>query len=212
MIRQMNDEQPKDEITEEPAPQEPQSLPSGIARIHQEWQRQGMVPSRSERKPSVELEPVIFPEPVGDYKVTAEDARARLGLSEESMARLLEGGELDSIQVKFSDGVRRMVSESGLSRFIEDSGMDPMLADSLAAPSAEVRAILDSILTDMAELRDTQTRQLQQFKDVLLLELRNLKEQDRDLTSFIYDLTTGLEEVFPKLKRRKRTPPPGEGA
>ena len=213
MIERMNDEQPKDETTaEEPIKQAPKDLPAGIARIHEEWRRHGPVPPTSQRKPSVEIEPVVFPEPVGDYKVTIEDARGRLGLSDESMNRLLEGGELDSIQVRFDDGVRRMISESAFARFIEDSGMDPLLADSLAAPSAEVRETLNSILTEMAEMRETQARQLQQFKDLLLLELRNLKEQDMDLTSFVYDLTNGLEEVFPKLKKRRRTSPPGEGA
>lgn len=212
MIEQMNDEEPKDEKIEEPLERDPKGLPAGIARIHEEWRRQGFMPPASDRKPTVELEPVIFPEPVGDYKVTADDARGRLGLSDETMSRLLEGGELDSIQVRFDDGVRRMISESALARFIEDSGMDPMLADGLARPSAEVRETLDAILSQMQEMREAQTRQLQQFKDVLLLEMRNLKEQDMDLTSFIYDLTAGLEEVFPKLKKRRRTPPPGEGA
>jgi hypothetical protein len=213
MIEQMNDEQPKDDMTaEQPTERDAKSLPAGIARIHEEWRRQGLVPPASKRKPNVELEPVIFPEPVGDYRVTAEDARGRLGLSDDAMNRLLEGGELDSIQVRFDVGVRRMISESALARFIDDSGMDPLLADGLATPSAEVRETLNSILLQMQEMRETQARQLQQFKDMLLLELRNLKEQDMDLTSFVYDLTTGLEEVFPKLKKRRRTPPPGEGA
>lgn len=197
--------QEAENITPEP---EGDTLPSGIMRLHEEWLEQGLLKSPESKQPAVGLEPIIFPEPVGDYRVPAEEARLLLGLSEEAMERLLSGGELDSILIKSEDGTRRMVSRAALARFLEDSGMTPDISERLAASSQEVASELQIIREEMREMRELHSRQLQQFKDVLLLELRNLKEQDRDLTSFIYDLTAGLEDVFPKLKKRKKTPPP----
>lgn len=204
----MSEEQRREEINEDIVEQVEIDLPAGIARLHDEWVKQGLGKVEPTKKPMIGLEPVVFPEPVGDYTVPAEDARAALGLSEDAMERLLAGGGLDSIMVRFEDGNRRMVSETALSRFLEDTGMDRSVTEARAIPSREIMANMDTVRQELAEMRDFQTRQLQQFKDILLLELRNLKEQDRDLTSFIYDLTAGLEELFPKLKKRKRTPPP----
>jgi len=201
------DEQLEKDNREETPKQPDKDLPAGIARLHEEWLKLGLIPSEPKQQ-SVELEPVVFPEPVGDYRINVEDARSMLGLSAEAMERLLEGGELDSIQVKFEDGIRRMISQSALSRFLEDVGMSPELSEKLNFPSEEINAQLDAIREEMREMKEMHTRQLQQFKDILLLELRNLKEQDRDLTSFIYDLTEALEELYPKLKKRKRTLPP----
>ncbi|HPP76444.1 MAG TPA: hypothetical protein PLU88_15095, partial [Armatimonadota bacterium] len=102
---------------------------------------------------------------------------------------------------------KRMISQSSLARFLADAGMAPELSERLAVPSEEITSTLEEIRAQMQEMKETHARQLQQFKDILLLEIRNLKEQDRDLTSFIYDLTAGLEDLWPKLKKRKRTTP-----
>lgn len=210
----MSDEQEKQEVREEEflveeiVEQMEDEVPVGITRLRDEWAKLGLVPSEPAKESRIGLEPVVFPEPVGDYKIPAEDARARLGLSEEAMERLLAGGELDSILVRFDDGTRRMVSESALERFASDSGMEPIATERQMGASPEVKSALETIEAQIQEMKDLHSRQLQQFKDILLLELRNLKEQDRDLTSFIYDLTAGLEEIFPKLKKRRRTPPP----
>jgi hypothetical protein len=195
------------ESQEEIEETEQEVLPAGIARLHEEWKALGMMPATGKKAPRVELEPVVFPEPVGDYTVSAEEARMRLGLSEDAMDRLLASGELDSIQVRFPDGVKRVVSESALTRFIADAGMDMERAKDLSMPTPEVKTALEEIREQVQEIRESQTKQLQQFKDILLLELRNLKEQDRDLASFVYDLTEGLEDIFPKLKKRRRTTP-----
>jgi len=206
--RQLMDDELHEEDQEQDSREQPDSdLPSGIARLREEWVKQGLVSSDRDDKAHVGLEPVIFPEPVGDYAVPAEEARARLGLTEEAMGRLLEGGELDSILVRFGDSIRRMVSQTALARFIKDAGMEPSLAEGPSTQPHELTGALDDILHEIRDVRELQSRQLQQFKDVLLLELRNLKDQDRDLTSFIYDLTAALEELFPKLRKRKRTTP-----
>ena len=52
------------------------------------------------------------------------------------------------------------------------------------------------------QLRNTQGKVLAQMKDMLLLEVRNLKEQDRDLTSFVYELTEEIRQLLPKKKRK----------
>lgn len=204
----MSEEQRIEDVKEEITEQTTSDLPAGIARLHDEWVKQGLGKTEPSKKPLIGLEPVIFPEPVGDYIVPAEDARAALGLSEDAMERLLAGGGLDSILVRFEEGPMRLVSESALMRFLDDTGMDQSITEHRIIPSKEILSSIDSIREELAEMKDFQSRQIQQFKDILLLELRNLKEQDRDLTSFVYDLTAGLEEIFPKLKKRKRTPPP----
>ena len=210
---EMDDEQQEQKGQEESPTQRggDLDLPAGILRLREEWVKLGLIPSESAAKQPVGLEPVIFPEPVGDYKVPAEEARARLGLSEEAMERLLLGGELDSILVRFDDGVRRMVSEAALARFAADSGIDTDLVKKREVQASEVTGALEAVLEEIQGIREMHSRQLQQFKDILLLELRNLKEQDRDLTSFVYDLTVALEEIFPKLKKRKRTTPQDSG-
>jgi hypothetical protein len=208
----MSDEQMEKEGPEEKGPEQiEKQLPSGITRLREEWVKEGLVSSQPAKKP-IGLEPVIFPESVGDYKVSADDARGLLGLSEDAMDRLLESGELDSILVKSETGSKRMISQSALSRFLEDSGMSAELSEKLAFSSEEITSTLEAIRQEINEVRELHSRQLQQFKDILLLELRNLKDQDRDLTSFVYDLTSGLEEVYPKLKKRKRTSPPDDEA
>ena len=217
-ISMISGEQPEEEVLDPPEeteiitdqPEEDEELPAGILRLHEEWIKQGLIPTEQPKEQHVELQPIIFPEPVGDYKVPAEDARTRLGLSEEAMERLLESGELDSILVKYDDDVRRMVSEAALGRFVIDSGMDAVLVEKLTEPAPELGGVLEAIREEIRSMSDLHARQLQQFKDILLLELRNLKEQDRDLTAFVDDLTAALEEQFPKLKNRKRTLPPWE--
>jgi hypothetical protein len=164
----MSDETTKNEIMEELQGRDNSDLPIGIARLHEEWAKYGLKPKEQSEKPHVGLEPVVFPEPVGDYTVTSTEARERLGLTESAMDRLLAGGGLDSILVKYPDGIRRMVSEAALARFVEDSGMDPMISESLSSPVKEMATTIEALSQEVAEMRDFHTRQLQQFKDVLL--------------------------------------------
>jgi hypothetical protein len=205
-MTEMNDEPlEQDEEMNKDTVEEPAEVPPGIARLHDEWQKQGLLSQDDSEQLTVGIEPVVFPEPVGDYNVPASEARLLLGLSEDAMGRLLEGGELDSILVQSEEGVRRMVSQAALARFLEDSGMSPELKERMASSGQEIASDLQSLREEIREMKELHARQLQQFKDVLLIELRNLKEQDRDLTSFIYDLASALEELNPKLKKRKRT-------
>lgn len=193
-----------------------ETVPIGIARIREEWKQAGLaeiVPDQvksPDQESAPEIEPVIFPEVdggagIGDYTIAYESVADRLGLSQEAVERLVESGELDSILVRGSDGQpRRLVSESSLARFQEDSAIDPEAIKRAAKAFADksIAAALDELRAEIEELKTTQGKILQQMKDILLLEVRNLKEQDRDLASFVYELAEEIRQLMPKKKRR----------
>lgn len=193
-----------------------ENVPIGIVRIREEWKQAGLTeiapdqvkPPDQETEP--EIEPVIFSEVnggagIGDYTVDYGSVADRLGLSHEAVERLVGSGELDSILVRGSDGQpRRLVSESSLARFQEDAAIDPEAIKRAAKAFADksIAAALDELRAEIEDLKATQGKILQQMKDILLLEVRNLKEQDRDLTSFVYELAEEIRQVLPKKKRR----------
>lgn len=191
--------------TEPQTEQQAESVPIGIARVRAEWQAAGLIERPVEpEEPGVE--PVLFTEidggaGIGDYVLECETVRDQLALSHEAMDRLIASGELDSIVVQGPDGAkRRMVSESSVNRFEEDSAIDPEALRRAAKAMAD-RTLAESIQAlqaEIEELRSTQGKVLQQMKDMLLLEVRNLKEQDRDLTSFVYELTEEIRRILPK--------------
>lgn len=188
---------------------EAESIPVGIARIREEWREAGLVegalPPAKE-----EIEQVVFPEVdggagVGDYTVGYETVANTLALSHEAVERLISSGELDSILVQGADGEsRRLVSESSFIRFQEDAAIDPDAIKRAAKAMADktIAASIDDLRAEIEELKSTQGKVLQQMKDILLLEVRNLKEQDRDLTSFVYELAEEIRDALPKKKRK----------
>ncbi|MCX6343611.1 MAG: hypothetical protein NT018_00890 [Armatimonadetes bacterium] len=185
-----------------------QPVPVGIARIRDEWREAGLVEDTS-APPKEEEEPVVFTEVdggagIGDYTLDGEKVRSQLALSDEAFGRLISSGELDSLLVQGADGqTRRLFSESSVNRFRTDSAIDPnaIRHAAKAMADASVTEAIQEIQAVLEEVRDTQGKVLQQMKDMLLLELRNLKEQDRDLTSFVYELAEEIRAQLPKKKR-----------
>lgn len=178
-------------------------IPIGIARLRREWgESESVTPSQN--APSE----VIFPEVdggagVGDYDLNLDGVRSHLALSDEAVERLVAVGELDSILIRGEDGeVRRMFSRSSLERFLTDSLIDPNAVSKAAEAIAdrEVAQAIEDVRMEVQELRSTQGKILQQMKDLLLLEVRNLKEQDRDLASFVYELSEKLDAFIRKSK------------
>lgn len=186
------------------------TVPLGIARIREEWREAGLVEKRRSAPASGEIEPVVFPEVdggagIGDYVLDCDTVTDRLGLSRDAVERLVSSGELDSILVQGPDGAsRRLISESSFVRFQADSAIDPeaMLRAAKAMADRGVAASIDEMRAEVEELRATQGKLLQQMKDLLLLEIRNLKEQDRDLASFVYELAEEIREALPRKKRK----------
>lgn len=185
-------------------------LPIGIARIREEWRAAGLVeqPEDQERE---DAESVIFPEinggaGIGDYTLECDTVKDKLALSREAVVRLVTSGTLDSILVQDAQGhKRRLVSESSLRRFEDESAIDPNAVNRVARTMADkgVRTSIEDLQDEVEELRSTQSKILQQMKDVLLLEVRNLKEQDRDLASFVYELAEEIRANLPKKKKKK---------
>jgi hypothetical protein len=198
------------ESDQEPAePTEEEHVPIGIARIREEWREAGLVDEAESEAAPEEVAPVVFSEVdggagVGDYTLDCEAVSQLLALSHDAVERLILSGELDSVLVQGTDGApRRLISERSLDRFREDSAIDPEAIKRAAKALAdkEVAAAIDELRSDVAELKGNQGRVLQQMKDTLLLEIRNLKEQDRDLTSFVYELAEDLRD--PSRKKRR---------
>jgi hypothetical protein len=191
------------EAQAEPTPDE--SVPVGIARIREEWREAGL---SEEPRAEPEAEQVVFSEidggaGIGDYTLERETVIERLGLTAEAVDRLLSSGELDSIVVQGPDGAtRRLISESSFERFREDSAMDPdaMMRAARAMADHTLVSAIEELRQEIDDLKGTQSKLLQQMKDILLLELRNLKEQDRDLTSFVYELAEEVRRLLPKKK------------
>ncbi len=186
-----------------------ESIPVGIVRIREEWRAAGLLEGESPAPAREHAGTVVFSEidggaGIGDYVLDPQDVRDKLALSEEAFDRLISSGEIDSIVVQGSDGVRRrMISESSVKRFEEDSAIDPNAVKRAARAMADrtVTEAIQDLRAEINDFKDTQGKVLQQMKDMLLLEVRNLKEQQRDLTSFAYELAEELRGVFSKKKK-----------
>lgn len=197
-----------DDLDSEKADEE--QVPIGIARLRKEWRAAGLA-ERNIAAETERVEPVLFPEinggaGIGDYTLDCDTVRDSLMLSQDAMDRLIDSGELDSILVQGPDGVaRRLVSVSSFRRFQEDSAIDPGALKRAAKAMADqtVAQSIDELRAEIEELRTTQAKVLQQMKDMLLLEMRNLKEQDRDLASYVYELTEQIRAALPKKRKPK---------
>ena len=179
-------------------------VPVGIARIRREWFQSGL---KDAQLKSTEDEPVIFPDTedgvrIGDYTVEEEQVRGSLALSKDAIDRIIKSGELDSIHVRDAGGrVRRLVSESSLRRFQADSAIDPASPRTSSAGDTSIHQSIEELQLEVGQLRNTSSKIIQQMKDILLLEIRNLKEQDRDLASFVYELAEEIRRDSSKKRR-----------
>ncbi|MGC8861645.1 MAG: hypothetical protein ACP5R5_02600 [Armatimonadota bacterium] len=198
-------DQPED--TQKTRPEE-EPIPIGIARIREEWREEGLSQEEPGRAERVE-QPVIFPAAdegagVGDYTLDLDTVREQLPFSDDAIDRLIASGELDSVLVRGPDGVpRRMVSESSFKRFQEDAAIDPeaMARAARAMADKSLAQAIEDLHAAVEDLRSNQSRVLQQMKDILLLEVRNLKEQDRDLASFVFELAEQIRRILPEKRR-----------
>lgn len=197
--------------TEQDINRDDKTLPLGIARIRQEWRAAGLSEQPLSREKTEEAEGVVFPEVeggagIGDYTLDVETVKSMLALSPEAVTRLVASGEIDSILVQGPDGrKRRLFSEASVNRFEVDSAIDPNAVSRAARQMTEagMTEAIDDLRAEVEELRNTQGKILQQMKDMLLLEVRNLKEQDRDLTSFVYELAEEIREAMGQKKQKK---------
>lgn len=206
-INSREDTSDSEDRQDTPRPEE--EVPSGIVRLRREWQAWGLPEEPAPDEQQDQASPVVFSEVdggagIGDYTLEYETVVERLGLTAEAVDRLLMSGELDSILVqKPGEEPRRMISEASFNRFQQDSAMAPEALERAARAMADQTLVsaIESLRSELEDLKSSQGRILQQMKDVLLLEIRNLKEQDRDLTSFVYELA---EEIRAAINRKRR--------
>ena len=134
---------------------------------------------------------------VGDYTLEKEYVMGLLNVNEDALRRLIMIGEIDSVVVEDVNGTqRRLFSESSVKQFQEDSDIDVKAMEERILKAAD-----NDMLKQIFLLQDMvikQTKYISHLKSQMLLEIRNMKEQNLDLSSYVYEL---LEEVK-KLKEK----------
>lgn len=174
--------------------------PSGIEMLKKKWLEFETYKGSAE---ALEIKDVVFSDKpgnlgVGDYKLEKEEVFARLNINDDGLRRLTMIGEIDSIIVENIDGEqRRLYSEASIEQFLADTEMDS---------EASYEKILEAADKDMLRqiflLQDMvikQSKYIKYLKDMLLLEMRNIKEQNLDLASYVYELN---EELKSSKKKR----------
>ena len=175
--------------------------PTGIEMLKKKWLEFETYKGSTE---IAELRDVVFSDRpgslgVGDYTLEKEEVLARLNINEDGLRRLTMVGEIDSIIIENIDGIqRRLYSEASIERFQADAEIDS---------EANYEKILEAADKDMLKqiflLQDMvikQSKYIKYLKDMLLLEVRNIKEQNLDLASYVYELT---EEIKSSKKGKK---------
>ncbi len=167
-------------------------LPIGIIRLREQWKADGLLP---DNQPAGE--------PRSDeYTLTEDQVLAILGISARELYDLVSRGEIDCHVPDPLAGPPtggRMFSEKGIQRYLENCRRKASAFHTAAIVSQEAVNIPSS-----AEYLDPQ-----ELQEILLIELRNLKEQQRDLTSFVYQLAEKLSGAEkngsePKSKRKRK--------
>ena len=170
------------------------STPTGIEMLKKKWLEFESYKGSADVN---SLKDVVFSDRpgslgVGDYNLEKEEVFARLNINEDGLRRLTMIGELDSIIVENLDGMqKRLYSEASVTRFQSDTEIDSV---------ANYEKILEAADKDMVKqiflLQDMvikQSKYIKYLKDMLLLEIRNIKEQNLDLSSYVYELTEEIK-------------------
>ena len=165
-------------------------LPIGIIRLREQWRAEGLLPLKPENGESRQDE----------YTLNEDQVLAILGISARELYDLVSRGEIecavpDPLAPPPSGG--RLFSEKGIQRYLENCRRKTTAFHTAAAIAQEASQFPSS-----AEYLDPQ-----ELQEILLIELRNLKEQQRDLTSFVYQLAEKIniaQQSEPPAPKRKR--------
>ena len=169
---------------------QPDELPIGILRLREQWRAEGLLPLDDPVRLGDQSSP-------NDYALTEDQVLAVLGISARELYSLVSEGELDCVvpdPLASAPAGRRMFKEEDVRRFLEKCQERAALRQ-VAAP--ETSHTPEPSASEGDSERDG-------WRHTLLLELRNLKEQQRDLTSFVYELARELRNG------RKRSPNRGK--
>lgn len=135
---------------------------------------------------------------IGDYIYEKDYVMGLLNISEDALRRLMMIGELDSIIAEDVNGVqRRLFSESSVKKFQDDTNIDIRAMEERILKAADNDTLKQIFLLQDMIIR--QTKYINHLKNQLLLEIRNMKEQNLDLSVYVYEL---LEEIK-KLKEKQ---------
>ena len=153
-------------------------LPIGILRLREQWRAEGLLPLDASARLDGDLAP-------DEYALTEDQVLAVLGITARELYSLVSEGELDCVvpdPLAPAPAGRRMFKEEDVKRFLK---------------KCQQRAALRQIVTpdksrDAEPSASEGDSERDGWRHTLLLELRNLKEQQRDLTSFVYELAREL--------------------
>jgi len=128
---------------------------------------------------------------VGDYKLEKDYVMGLLNVNDDGLRRLIMIGELDSIIVEDVRGTqRRLFSESSVKRFQEDSEIDIDAMEERILKAADNDTLKQIFL--LQDMVIKQSKYIKHLKEQILMEVRNMKDQNLDLAAYVYEL---LEEV-----------------
>lgn len=157
-----------------PDPQD--KLPIGILRLRKEWRQEGLLPPDAGR-------PSDGDPAAGEFTLSEDEVLAVLGISARELHRLVSRGKLPCLVPDHLGGPpagRRMFREEDIRRFIQNTRHGG------AAAQRELRVEHTSPDPPAEEIAP------EDLQELLLVEIRNLKEQQRDLTSFVYELAAQI--------------------
>ncbi|MBR4749444.1 MAG: hypothetical protein IK083_07745 [Abditibacteriota bacterium] len=167
--------------------------PAGIEMLKKKWLE---YEAYKESEEAARTKDIVFKDSalsVGDYSLEKEEVLVRLNVNEDALRRLTMIGELDSIVVENPAGEqRRLYSSASVDRFIRDGEISGGVTEERILEAAD-KELLHQIylLQDMVL---TQSKYIKYLKDMLLLEMRNIKEQNLDLTSYVYELSEKIDK------------------
>ena len=171
----------------------PKDTPSGIDMLKKKWLEYEAYKGSGE---AANLKDIVFSDTsmsVGDYSLEKEEVLVRLNINEDGLRRLTMIGELDSIIVENPEGEqRRLYSAASVERFREDAEISQGVTEELILEAAD-KELLHQIFL-LQDMVITQSKYIKYLKDMLLLEIRNIKEQNLDLASYVYELAEKKEK------------------
>ncbi|MBP5273477.1 MAG: hypothetical protein ILO36_00880 [Abditibacteriota bacterium] len=167
--------------------------PSGIDMLRKKWLEFEAYKDSAE---AGGLKDIVFSDgamAVGDYSLEKEEVMARLNVGEDALRRLTMIGELDSIVAENIEGQqRRLYSASSVERFMEEAEIPRQVTEEKILEAAD-KELLHQIFL-LQDMVITQSKYIKYLKDMLLLEIRNIKEQNLDLASYVYELAEKNEK------------------
>jgi len=161
-------------------PDQQTELPIGILRLREQWRAEGLLPPESESSAGGNATSE-------DFNLTEDQALAILGISARELHTLISQGKL-VCAVPDATG-RRLLKGDEVRRYLERSPRRALAVQASGSPEPPT---------------PDEKKPESHLQEALLLELRNLKEQQRDLTAFVFELTEKISRNGHEKRTKRR--------